>query len=368
MSETSSRRTASLTTSSEDYGGAYYASHLGGSDSYSWDSDSWREFFTRMARRILDISPATTVLDVGCAKGLLVQAFVQSGADARGVDISEHAVESAHPDVRDRLWVGSATEPIEGRYDLITCIEVLEHMEASQALDAMDAMCAVTDRIIFSSSPLDLAEPTHINVHETHQWVAWFADRGFYRRTDADLGFITPWAVMLERATLSPREVVDRYEKVVGPLIGETLAKREALLAAHREISRLEEDGGATAALTEQVELVKKFEAEVLEARHTQLLQRDHIVGIEAEVGRQNDDILKLHGALRKVTARAERLADRKKAQGKRITALQTKLTAARRRNARLDRRVAELEAGSTAAAGPSLARRAARRLRSRAR
>ena len=113
---------------------------------------------------------------------------------------------------------------------------------------------------------------------------------------------------------------------------------------------------------------MKKFEAEVLEARHTQLLQRDHIVGIEAEVGRQNDDILKLHGALRKVTARAERLADRKKAQGKRITALQTKLTAARRRNARLDRRVAELEAGSTAAAGPSLARRAARRLRSRAR
>ena len=238
MTESSSSPAASLTTSSEDYGGAYYASHLGGSDAYSWESDSWREFFTRMARRILAISPASTVLDVGCAKGLLVQAFVEAGADARGVDISQHAVESSHPDVRDRLRVGSATEPIDGRYDLITCIEVLEHMEPSQALDAMDAMCAATDRIVFSSSPLDLAEPTHINVHETSQWMAWFADRGFYRRTDADLGFITPWAVMVERSTLTPRELVSRYETVVGPLIGETLAKREALLSAHREISR----------------------------------------------------------------------------------------------------------------------------------
>ncbi len=362
MSETSSsRRSASLTTSSDDYGGAYYASHLGGEDSYSWESDSWREFFTRMARRILDLHPATTILDVGCAKGLLVQAFVKSGADAYGLDISEHAVASAHPDVRDRLRVGSATEAIEGRYDLITCIEVLEHMEASQALDAMDAMCAATDRIVFSSSPLDLAEPTHINVHETHQWVAWFADRGFYRRTDVDLGFITPWAVMLERATLSQREVVDRYESVVGPLIGETLAKREALLSAHREISRLEEDGGATQALAEQVALVKSFEKEVMEARHAQLLHRDHVVGIEAEIGRQNDEILRLNSAVRRMIAREKRLVARKQAQGKRIAALRGKLEAARERNAELTRRLREAEGN---AAPPSFTRRVVRRLR----
>ncbi len=361
MSEATSGQRASLTTSSEDYGGDYYASHLGGQDNYSWDSQSWREFFTRMARRILDISPAHTVLDVGCAKGLLVQALVVAGADAQGIDISEHAVESAHGDVRARLRVGSAAEPIDGRYDLITCIEVLEHMGASEALDAMDAMCASTDRIVFSSSPLDLAEPTHINVHETHEWAAWFADRGFYRRTDVELGFITPWAVLFERSTLTSREVVDRYESVIGPLIGETLAKRDALLAAHRTIAELREGSGG-AALAEQVALVKKFEREVLEARHAQLLNRDHVVGIEAEVGRQNDEILGLNGALRKVTARAERLADRKESQAKRLKATQARMEGVRKRNAGLTRRVAELEAALSGS--PSLARRAARRLR----
>jgi SAM-dependent methyltransferase len=349
MSETNMSRTGSPTTSSEDYGGAYYASHLGGSDSYSWESDSWRKFFTRMARRILDISPGTTVLDVGCAKGLLVQAFVQAGADAYGVDISEHAVESSHPDVRDRLRVGSATEPIDGRYDLITCIEVLEHMEASQALDAMDAMCAATDRIVFSSSPLDLAEPTHINVHGTHRWVAWFADRGFFRRTDADLGFITPWAVMLERASLSPREVVDRYESVVGPLIGETLAKREALLSAHRDISELREGRDSEAVLAKQV---KEFE---------RVVSRDHVVGIEAEIGRQNSEILRLTGDVRRLQAREKRLTARKEGQSKRIAGLQAKLETAQARNAALTRRVRALEQSANS---PSLLRRVARRLR----
>lgn len=366
MSEATPGQDARLTTSSEDYGGDYYATHLGGGDAYSWDSESWREFFTRMATRILDITPAHTVLDVGCAKGLLVQALVVAGADAQGVDISEHAIASAHPDVRARLRVASATSAIEGRFDLITCIEVLEHMEASQALDAIDAMCAATDRIVFSSSPLDLAEPTHINVHETHQWAAWFADRGFFRRTDADLGFITPWAVLFERVTMSPREVVSRYESVIGPLIGETLAKREALLAAHRDIARLREAGDESA-LAEQVALVKKFEREVLDARHTQLLQRDHVVGIEAEVGRQNNEILRTNAALRKLSAKADRLELRKLAQAKRVKTLQARLEAARTRNTRLARRVAELEAQSSATS-PSLVRRVVRRLRGQGR
>lgn len=361
MSKATSGPNAGLTTSSEDYDGTYYATHLGGGDAYSWESASWREFFTRMATRILDISPARTVLDVGCAKGLLVQALVYAGADAHGVDISEHAVESAHPDVRNRLRVRSATAPIEGRYDLITCIEVLEHMEASEALDAMDAMCAATDRIVFSSSPLDLAEPTHINVHETHQWAAWFADRGLFRRTDVDLGFITPWAVLFERAELTTREVVDRYESAIGPLIGETLAKREALLAAHRNISELRDGQDSDKVLAEQVALVKKFEHEVLEARHTQLLNRDHVVGIEAEIGRQNDEILRLNGALRRLHGRESRLSERKAAQSKRIDALQAKLKAARTRNAALTRRVKELDASPTP---PSLTRRVVRRLR----
>ena len=140
-------------TTSEDYSSCYYnEGHLSAED-YDWDNDHWRGFFTMVADRIIAATRPTDVLDVGCAKGLLVQALTAKGVDARGFDVSTHAIAAAHQDVRDRLSVGSATEPITGRWSLITCIEVLEHMSPGDAQLAIDNICAATDRVLFSSSP-----------------------------------------------------------------------------------------------------------------------------------------------------------------------------------------------------------------------
>lgn len=229
---------ASPGTSAEDYELTYYSSHLGGED-YGWETESWREFFRRVAARLHGIASPATVLDVGCARGLLVQALREQGVDARGFDVSRHAVESAHADVREHLWVQSATSAIEGRYDLLTCIEVLEHMSPAEADVALDRMCAASDVILFSSSPGDFAEPTHVNVRPTFEWVTAFAERGFYRRTDVSLDFLTGWAALLVKETVTVRDVVARYESQYAALHDEVLGKRAGLLEAHREIGRL---------------------------------------------------------------------------------------------------------------------------------
>ncbi|GAA5123447.1 hypothetical protein GCM10023339_43370 [Alloalcanivorax gelatiniphagus] len=343
-------------TTSVDYGQHYYnEAHLGGEGDYSWDNDEWRTFFTRMADRVLAIAPASTVLDVGCARGLLVQAFLLHGVDASGVDVSEHAVATASPEVRGRLSVASATDPIEGRYDLITCIEVLEHMSARQAQDAIDAMTAATDRIVFSSSPSDLAEPTHVNVHETHEWAAWFADRGFFRRLDADLSFITPWAVLFERGTPTARELVARYETGLNRWLSEALAKREALLASQREASRLAEESAGGESHQRLVEALR-------EARHELLVSRDQVLGSDAEVGRVNRDLTRMAQELRATTRRLRRASERREE-------LQQRLTRAKQRQeaqvGRLRQRVDQLEA-ELAAARTSYPRRVVRTVRRR--
>lgn len=268
------RPSTAMRTTADDYALSYYnEAHLGGAGEYDWSNDHWRGFFTMVAERIVGLTEPTSVLDVGCAKGLLVQALAGLKVDARGFDISDFAVESAHPDVRDRLWVASATEPIEGRYDLITCIEVLEHMDAADAQRAIDAMCAASDRILFSSTPSDFAESTHINVHPTAQWAAWFAERGFYRRTDADTSFLTTWAILFERAELSKRTVVERYEAQLAPLNAEILDKRRALLDAHRRIDRLTTEAAQA-----------RPDDDALLARHAALVARDNVIGLEAQV------------------------------------------------------------------------------------
>lgn len=340
-------------TRSEDYSSTYYDdAHLGGYDNYTWDNEEWRRFFAVLADRIVGIANPRTVLDVGCARGLLVQALVAKGVDATGTDISEHAVKSAADDVRDRLRVASATEPIAQRHDLVSCIEVLEHMSPVDAQLAIDNITAATDLVLFSSSPVDHDEATHINTRPTAQWAAWFAERGFFRRTDVDLSFLSPWAVLFERADLTVHALTQRYEEQFGAVNAELLEKRRALLESHRRISMLNEQltTGVSGKVAEQAEQVKQWQAEVLEARHQLLTTRDHVVGTEAEVARLTGDNARLRGDL--VQTR------------KQLRTVRGRLKEARMRVQRLTRKSQqlgrELEASRTR---PSFARRAVRKV-----
>ena len=254
---------ASVGTDAQDYGETYYRSHCGSDEPQEWASPHWRTFFTMVAERIRAVTNPSSVLDVGCAKGLLVQAFCEQGIDAYGIDVSQHAIQTAHADVASRVSVGSAEE-IAGSWDLITCIEVLEHMAPTSAERAIDSMCAASDRVLVSSTPSDFAEPTHINVREPAAWAASFAERGFFRRTDVDLSFVAPWTVLFERADLTQRDVVYRYERYAYPMRIEVLEKRAALRDAHRELTKHRPD-------------------EVRELRHKLLTSRDHAIGAEAE-------------------------------------------------------------------------------------
>ncbi|MBD3926646.1 methyltransferase domain-containing protein [Nocardioides cavernae] len=341
-------------TTSEDYGRCYYnEAHLGGYDDYTWDNEKWRSFFMSVADRLVGALNPRTVLDVGCARGLLVQAFAVQGIDSRGVDISAHAIESAHPDVRDRLSVASATEPIKGRYDLVTCVEVLEHMSPQEAQLAIDHMTAVTDRILFSSSPGDHDEPTHINTRPTEQWVAWFSERGFFRRTDLDMGMIAPWSVLLERGEPTIHELTQRYEQQYARERTELTDKRAALLDAHRRIQELHEQLDERPVDTEEVD---RLTADVAQARHAVLVNRDHVIGLEAENGRLNRDLTRVTMELRQLRRRTKSLAQQRDELRQRVQDLRTRLDRNRAR-------VAELE--STGTGRPSIARRAARRVRS---
>lgn len=175
----------------------------------------WLAFFGRVADRIVaDIAPQSA-MDVGCAMGFLVETLRERGVDARGIDLSEYAIGQAHPDVAPYLSVASAADPLPGRYDVISCIEVLEHMPPDAADRAIDAMTAAADDILFSSSPTDHAEPTHVNVRPPEAWAAAFARRGFYRDADFDATFLTPWA--------------GRFRKVDGPLVGVVAAYERRL-------------------------------------------------------------------------------------------------------------------------------------------
>lgn len=199
-------------TPNEDLFNAHYFSSGCGDVPYS-RTGVWAEHFQHIADQILaDIQPST-VLDAGCAMGVLVERLRASGVEAEGVDISEYAVSQAASHIRPYLRIQSLTQPLSKHYDLIVCIEVLEHLQKKEAEHALANLCAATDDILFSSSPLDYSEPTHFNVQPPEYWADHFARHGFYRDFDYDADNIAVWAVRFRRIKMTPHQLVYRYER-----------------------------------------------------------------------------------------------------------------------------------------------------------
>lgn len=188
----------------------YYATGCG--RPYGRDPE-WMNFFEQIADRIQSSIGPASVLDAGCAWGLLVEALRRRDVDAFGVDVSEFAVQKAHPDVRRFCWVGSLAEPLPGAYDLVVCIEVLEHMPAEQAEQAIGNLCRLSRDILFSSTPFDYKEATHFNVRPPEYWAEAFARQGYFRDVDYDASFITPWAVRYRRRNEPVARMVREYER-----------------------------------------------------------------------------------------------------------------------------------------------------------
>ena len=69
----------------------------------------WRVVADNMARHY-GLKPGDKILDVGCGKAFLLYDFTQAvpGVQVRGLDITNYAVENAHPEVRPFLQPGHA--------------------------------------------------------------------------------------------------------------------------------------------------------------------------------------------------------------------------------------------------------------------
>jgi hypothetical protein len=213
----------------------YYKTY-GGGPGYVRDR-SWLDFFGRVADRIVaDIAPRK-VLDAGCAIGILVETLRDRGVDAHGIDVSAYAIERVHPPVRPFCRQGSIAEDLGGPYDLIVTIEVLEHMTPAESSKAIAAMCAKSNDVLFSSSPFDLAELSHLNVQPPEYWAEQFARHGFFRDVDFDASFINAWAVRFRRRAEPVHRIVREYERRFAMLEIERNEIRKRALELQRQLA-----------------------------------------------------------------------------------------------------------------------------------
>lgn len=278
---------------SAEYGRYYYRHDCG----IPYERNShWLEFFGKVADGIVrDLQPAS-VLDAGCAMGFLVEALRGRGIEARGVDVSEYAISQVHESVSEFCEVASLADPLPSRYDLIVCIEVLEHIPAAETSAVIANLCAATDRILLSTTPDDYGEATHHNVQAPEAWSALLANEGFLREVDRDASYVTPWAALYTRREEPLAETVRRYDRSWSRQRREADQLRDSLLTTQARVAELEDSPAGT-----RPELLAE-----LDSRNEEILRlRDLLIGMDAELGTTK-------GRLAEMEDRSKRLAGAK--------------------------------------------------------
>ncbi len=194
---------------------------------------------------VRDIAPESS-LEVGCASGSLVDALAERGVDAEGIDLSPEVHGQATRGEQARCRTGSALDPFGRRYDLVTCIGVVEHLPAVETERVVENICAHTDDVIFMSTPDDHGQETHVNVRPPEHWAELFARHGFHRDLAYDLTYLSPWAMRFRRSRDPLSRLVREYERELWRLRDESRQRNAVIMSQRAQIDTL---GGVSAVL-----------------------------------------------------------------------------------------------------------------------
>jgi SAM-dependent methyltransferase len=95
-------------------------------------------------------------LDIGCAKGYLVEALRDLGLDAQGCDVSSFAVSHAAPGALGHVRMGDLLQGLpyaDEQFDLVTLLETLEHLPPERVPAALAEARRVTGALIYATIP-----------------------------------------------------------------------------------------------------------------------------------------------------------------------------------------------------------------------
>ena len=142
MANKAANRRLALRFGAEYFDGAREQGYGG----YHYDG-RWREVAERAIKH-WQLKPGSRVLDVGCAKGFFVKDLRDAlpGLDVIGIDVSDYALEHAHPDAKPYLSKASCDQlPFcDNTFDAVFAINTIHNLDRAgceRALREIERVC-----------------------------------------------------------------------------------------------------------------------------------------------------------------------------------------------------------------------------------
>ena len=173
-----------------------------------------RGFYKKVAQRIVDDFAPETVLDVGCANGMLVAELRTLGVGAYGIDHSLDSISKVPEDTLAFCAVCTIQETMPTafpkQFDLVIAIEAFGHLCEEELAASIAALCNYSKTVLFALSK-GIAGVTQSN-SQLRYWIEKFAENGFFKRFDYDTAFVSKDAILFYRND-SIANVVGEYEQ-----------------------------------------------------------------------------------------------------------------------------------------------------------
>ncbi|MDY0148519.1 MAG: class I SAM-dependent methyltransferase [Kiritimatiellia bacterium] len=122
-----------------------------------------------------------SVVDVGCARGTWLDAFVRAGIqDVMGVDGEWVSLDTL--DIPQDRFVRadlSKSFVLNRRFDVVVCLEVAEHLPKTAAETLVQSLVTHSDIILFSAAIPYQPGTNHINCQWPAYWAKHFAKHGY---------------------------------------------------------------------------------------------------------------------------------------------------------------------------------------------
>ena len=155
----------------------------------------FRDNYRTISQQLLKVLDFSSVLDLGCANGFLLEDFLVAGKDVVGVELSADVRDVLPAPLQEEVLIADATTlGTIGSFDLVCCVEVAEHVPPENSLGLVETIvCNATKWIYFTAASPCQPGHGHINCRQQFFWLNEFRKRGAivdWERTEAFLAAI----------------------------------------------------------------------------------------------------------------------------------------------------------------------------------